>query len=270
MEHITSKDGTMIAVEKTGDGPAVVLVDGAYTYRAIDQFPASLAELLAPRFTVAHYERRGRGESGDTAPYAVEREIEDLAAVIDAVGGSASVLGMSSGSVLALQAAVRGVAVERLAMWEPPFVVDDSRPPLPDDYVARLDALIAAGRRGDAMEYALTTAVGLPVDDVRAMRAEPFFALMEAVAHTAAYDGRVMADTMSGRPLAFERWAGFTIPALVLVGEKSDEFWQVGTRAFAHGMPTVRHRSIDTLAEEAHAVSPAALAPVLEEFFTIR
>lgn len=160
MEKVMSKDGTMIAVEKTGSGPALVLVDGAFVHRAIDQFPASLAELLAPRFTVAHYERRGRGESGDTTPYAVEREIEDLAAVVEAAGGSASVLGMSSGAVLALEAAVRGVAIERLLMWEPPFVVDDSRPPLPDDYVAHLDELVAAGRRGDAMEYALTTAVG--------------------------------------------------------------------------------------------------------------
>jgi hypothetical protein len=129
---------------------------------------------------------------------------------------------------------------------------------------------MAAGRRGDAMEYALTTAVGLPAEDVRAMRSEPFFAAMEAVAHTAAYDGMIMAATMTGRPLPVERWASVTIPALVLVGERSDEFWQHGTRALADGLAGGVHRSIDTLAEESHAVAPAALAPVVEEFFAAR
>ena len=266
-ERTTSRDGTVIAYGRTGAGPAIVIVDGAFVYRAIDQLPVDLAGMLAPRFTVAHYERRGRGESGDTPPYAVEREIEDLQAVIDAVGGSACVLGLSSGAVLALEAAAHGVAIDKLALYEPPFVVDDSRPPLPEDYVAHLDELIAAGRRGDAMEYALTRAVGLPEEDVRAMRAEPFFAAMEAVAHTAAYDGAIMADTMAGRPLPLQRWASVTIPTLVIVGEKSDAFWQHGTRALARGLPNAVHRTLDTQADQAHAVAPAALAPLLDEFF---
>jgi pimeloyl-ACP methyl ester carboxylesterase len=269
MYELQSKDGTSIAYDKVGSGPLVVIVDGAFVYRAIDQLPVELARLLAPGFTVAHYERRGRGDSGDTAPYAVDREIEDLAAVIGAVGGGpACVLGMSSGAVLALEAAAAGVAIQRLALYEPPFIVDDSRPPLPDNYVAQLDELVAAGRRGDAMEYALTTAVGLPSDDVKAMRSEPFFAAMEAVAHTAAYDGAIMADTMAGKPLPLHRWASVTIPTLVIVGDKSDEFWQHGTRALADGLPAGRHHSLDTQAEQSHAVAPAALAPLVREFFT--
>lgn len=267
MEKVISKDGTTIAFDRIGSGPAIVIVDGAFVCRAIDQLPVRLAELLADRFTVAHYERRGRGNSGDTPPYAVQHEIEDLQAVVEAVGGSACVLGMSSGAVLALEAAARGVAIEKLVLYEPPFIVDDSRPPLPWNYVAHLDELVAAGRRGDAIEYALTKAVGLPAEDVRAMRAEQFFAAMEAVAHTAAYDGAIMADTMAGRPLPLQRWASVTIPALVLVGDRSDSFWQNGTRALAEGLPAGSHRSMDTQADESHAVAPGALAPLVDEFF---
>jgi pimeloyl-ACP methyl ester carboxylesterase len=267
MAKATSKDGTTIAFDKTGDGPSIVIVDGAFVYRAIDQLPVQLAEMLAPRFTVAHYERRGRGNSDDTPPYAVEREIEDLQAVIDAVGGSAFVLGLSSGAVLALEAAARGLAIRKLALYEPPFIVDDSRPPLPENYVAHLTELVAADRRGDAIEYALTKAVGLPTEVVTAMRTEAFFPAMEAVAHTAAYDGAIMADTMAGKPLPLTRWASVTIPALVIVGEHSEEFWQRGTRELAQGLPAGIHRTLDTLTEESHAVAPGALAPLMEEFF---
>ena len=267
MKKARSRDGTRIAFDKTGAGPPIVIVDGAFVYRAIDQLPVMLAEMLAPRFTVAHYERRGRGDSGDTPPYAVEREVEDLQAIIDAVGGRAFVLGLSSGAVLALEAAAHGVAIEKLALYEPPFIVDDSRPPLPEDYVVHLDELVAAGRRGDAIEYALTKAVGLPTDDVKAMRAEPFFAAMEAVAHTAAYDGAIMADTMAGKPLPLQRWASVRIPALVIVGENSKEFWQRGTRALAAGLPAGVHHSLDTMTDQSHAVAPKALAPLMEEFF---
>jgi pimeloyl-ACP methyl ester carboxylesterase len=267
MEKATSRDGTTIAFGRTGDGPPIVIVDGAFVYRAIDQLPVQLADLLASRFTVAHYERRGRGNSGDTPPYSVQREIEDLGAVVDELGGAAAVLGMSSGAVLALEAAARGVPITKLALFEPPLVVDDSRAPLPEDYVTHLQGLVAAGRRGDAMAYALTMAVGLPPDDVAAMRTDPFFAAMEAVAHTAAYDGAIMADTMAGTPLPLDRWASVTIPALVIVGEKSDPFWQTGTRALADALPNGVHRTLDTLSEESHGVAPAALAPVMAEFF---
>lgn len=225
---------------------------------------SKLAGILAPRYTVAHYERRGRGDSGDTPPYAVEREIEDLQAVIDAVDGPACVLGLSSGAVLALEAAAHGVSIEKLALYEPPFIIDDSRPPLPENYVAHLGELVAAGRRGDAIEYALTKAVGLPAEMVQAMRTEPFFAAMEAVAHTVAYDGAIMADTMTGKPLPLERWTSVSIPTLVIVGENSDEFWQNGTRALAEGLPAGLHR---TLAGQSHEVAPDALAPLMDEFF---
>jgi pimeloyl-ACP methyl ester carboxylesterase len=264
----TSADGTTIAYDVSGSGPPVVIVHGAYVSRAIDSFPVELAGVLASTFTVAHYERRGRGESGDTAPYAVEREIEDLRAVIEAVGdGPAYVLGLSSGAVLALEAAAAGAPIAKLVMYEPPFVVDDSRDPIPDDYVATLDRLIAAGRPGDAIAHAMTTAVGLPAEMVTGMRGAPFFPLMEAIGHTTAYDARIMNGQMAGKPLQLARWEHVPTPILVLVGEQSDRFFQTGTRAFAEGMPTATHRSFVTGADESHAVTPEALAHELEEFF---
>ncbi|MEO8425181.1 MAG: alpha/beta hydrolase, partial [Actinomycetota bacterium] len=156
MNTVTSKDGTTIAFDRYGEGPAIVPVGGAFQHRAIDPSTAHLAELLAPQFTVYHYDRRGRGGSGDTAPYAVEREIEDIDALIQEAGGSAFAFGMSSGAVLALEAAAHGLAITKLALYEPPFFVDDSRPPLPADYLERLTDLLANDRRGDAVELFMT------------------------------------------------------------------------------------------------------------------
>ncbi|MFE3281633.1 alpha/beta fold hydrolase, partial [Streptomyces sp. NPDC059233] len=137
MQKVVSRDGTVIAFDRIGAGPVLVLVGGAFQVRD-DAKWVELARLLADRFTVVTYDRRGRGDSGDTAPYEVAREFEDLAAVIDAVGATAGVMGMSSGAVLALEAAAHGVPITALALYEPPFVLDDARPPLPADYLDRL------------------------------------------------------------------------------------------------------------------------------------
>jgi pimeloyl-ACP methyl ester carboxylesterase len=264
MHTVTSRDGTTIAFDRAGEGPAIIMVDGALGQRAFNPTAAQLAALLAPRFTVYYYDRRGRGESGDTAPYAVEREVDDLAALIDAAGGSAFVVGVSSGAVLALDAAARGLAITKLALYEPPFIVDDSRPPLPDDYVSQLNVLVSAGRRGDAVEYFMTQAVGLPAEFVAPMRLEPFWPALEAVAHTLAYDGTIMGDTMSGNPLPAERWASVTVPTLVIDGGASDAFMHHGAQALADILPNARRR---TLEGQMHNVAAEALAPVLDEFF---
>ncbi len=147
MTQVQSKDGTKIAFDQSGEGLPIILVGGALQYRAIDPRTAQLAVLLAENFTVFHYDRRGRGDSGDTLPYAVEREIEDLEALINAAGGSARVFGMSSGAVLALRAAV-SLNITHLALYEPPFIVDASRPPLPDNYLARLTKLALVKSEG--------------------------------------------------------------------------------------------------------------------------
>src|SRR5262245_44982344 len=166
MNTVTSADGTSIAFDRSGSGPALVLVGGAFQHRALDPRTAQLAELLAAHLSVYHYDRRGRGDSGDTPPYAVEREIEDIAALIDHAGGSGYVFGMSSGGNLALRAASQGLPIEKLALYEPTFIVDDSRPPLPDDYQATLTELVASNRRGDAVAYFMTTAAGVPSQSV--------------------------------------------------------------------------------------------------------
>ena len=228
MKTVQSRDGTTIAFDRSGVGPAVILVGGAFQYRAIDPRTAHLTELLAQRFTVIHYDRRGRGDSGDTAPYAVEREIEDLGALIKEAGGSAFVFGMSSGGALALDAAASGLAITKLALYEPPLVVDDGRPPVPEDYVERLTELVSAGYRGDAVEYSMTKAMGMPAEAVAQMREAPIWPAFEAVAHTLAYDGTLMHGVSQGTPSPLRRWASVTVPTLVIDGEASPSWMHHG------------------------------------------
>jgi pimeloyl-ACP methyl ester carboxylesterase len=261
LRKVRSKDGTAIAFDQSGDGPAIILVGGAMSTRSAS---VPLAALLAPHFTVFAYDRRGRGDSGDTAPYAVEREVDDLAALISQAGGSAFVCGHSSGAALALEAAARGLAITKLALYEPPFIVDDSRPPLPGDYVTQLTELIASGRRGDAVAYFMTTGVGLPVEAVAQMRHDPMWPALEDVAHTLPYDGTIMGDTMRGNPLPLKRWASVTVPTLVMDGGESPAWQRTAVQALVDVLPQAQRR---TLEGQTHGVAPDALAPVLEEFF---
>ncbi|HEY2269322.1 MAG TPA: alpha/beta hydrolase, partial [Streptosporangiaceae bacterium] len=214
MSTVFSADGTAIGFDAWGDGPPLIMIDGATAYRAMSPIAAQVGALLRDDFRTYAYDRRGRGESGDTPPYSVQREIEDVAALIDEAGGPAFVCGFSSGAVLALDAAAAGLPITRLALFEPPFVVDDSRPPRPADYVERLDAAVAAGRPGDAVELFMTGAVGMPAEMLAGLRESPFWPALEAVAPTIAYDGRIMGATMSGQPLPADRWAAVTVPTL--------------------------------------------------------
>jgi pimeloyl-ACP methyl ester carboxylesterase len=265
MKTVTSKDGTTIAYDQYGTGPAVILVTGAL---AVASQPGgdAFAQQLAPHFTVINYDRRGRGHSGDTLPYTVEREIEDIEALIDAAGGSAILSGFSSGAVLALEAANKLAAkVKKLAMYEPPFIVDDSHAPLPDDYVDQLNAAVATGRRGDAVEIFLTKAVGVPAEVVDQMRNDQqSWSAMEAVAHTIAYDGAIMGTTMSNKPLPAGKWPSASMPTLVVTGGNSEPFFHNGAKAVVGLLPNAQHR---VLAGQDHNVSPAALVPLLVEFF---
>jgi pimeloyl-ACP methyl ester carboxylesterase len=263
METIASADGTSIAYERSGGGPPLILVGGAMSDRMA---AAPLGKLLSSRCTVFAYDRRGRGDSGDTGPYACEREIEDLAVLIEAAGGSASIHGHSSGAVLALEAAANGLAITKLSLYEPPFMVDDTRPPVPGDYVAILEELVAAGRRGDAVAHFMATGVGLPAEVVEGMRHEPMWPGLERLAHTLAYDGRIMGDTMRGHPLPAERWSSVTIPVLVLDGGRSPEWQRNAARALAGVLPNTEHR---TLEGQTHGVDPEVLAPVLREFLGV-
>jgi pimeloyl-ACP methyl ester carboxylesterase len=261
MDTVTSQDGTTIAYDRSGDGPVVITVAGAFANRS---FAPAAPSPLGPDFTAVVYDRRGRNDSGDTAPYAVEREIEDLDALITALGGSAGVFGMSSGAVLALEAARQGVPITELALYEPPFIVDDSRPPTPVDYVPHLEELVASGRRGDAVEYFMTAAVGMPAEVVAPMRAMPMWPGLEAVAHTLAYDGAVMGDTMRGVPESIQRFASVRVPTLVLDGGASPAFQREAVRMLADILP---HGERRTLEGQTHDVSMEVLAPVLRDFF---
>lgn len=267
MRSVTSKDGTSIAFDQSGEGSALILVAPAFATRTDE---SSLAAALALDFTVLAYDRRGRGDSSDTAPYAVEREIEDLDAVIDAAGGSAFVFGHSSGAVLALDAArVLSTKTTKLALYEPPFIVDASRPPMPEDFASHLSELIAAGRRGDAVEYWQTN-LGIPAEAIAQMRESPMWAGLEALAPTLPYDAAIMGDTQRGDPLPLRQWASVTVPTLVMDGttmmgrEDFHVFMRHGADALASILPNAQRR---TLEGQDHGPAPEALTPALREFF---
>jgi pimeloyl-ACP methyl ester carboxylesterase len=259
MGHVRSNDGTAIAFERSGDGPALVLVDGALCSRGFGP-SAKLAPLLAAHFTVYAYDRRGRGESGDHDRYSVEREVEDLAAVIDAAGGQAFLLGLSSGGALALHAAAGKLPVTGVLAYEPPYVNEENR-----ENGARheeeLKRLVAARKRGQAVKYFMRDMVGAPAPMVAIMRLMPWiWRKLEAVAHTLPYDAAVM----SGFRIPRERFAAIRVPTLIMSGSKTEERLRRAARAAAEAIPGARHRD---LAGQTHAVKPAALAPSAVEFF---
>jgi pimeloyl-ACP methyl ester carboxylesterase len=258
----TSKDGTLIAFDRSGRGPALIVIGGALSDRSGN---TPLVELLAPHFTVFSYDRRGRGDSGDTAPYAVEREVEDIEALVDEAGGAAFVYGKSSGAVLALEATSKLPAkIRKLALYEPPLIVDAGRPLPPRDYVKQLNELTAAGRRGDAVAFFMTAVVGMPAEAVAAMRNAPTWPKLEALAHTLAYDAAVMGDGMAGKPVPPQRWASATVPTLVMVGGASPAWMRRSAQALAEVLPNAQHR---TLEGQTHDVAPEVLAPALTKSF---
>jgi pimeloyl-ACP methyl ester carboxylesterase len=256
METVTSKDGTTIAFDRLGSGPPVVLVCGGSVSRMAD---AAIAQELAADFTVLNYDRRGRGDSGDTPPYAIEREVEDIEAVIGAAGGDANLWGSSSGAVLALIAAESGASVRKLAMWEPPFI-PEGYPRPPEDQVEQYERMVAQGRRGDAVEYFMSKVVGLPPEFVEGAREQPWWAATEALAHTLAYDARIMADYR----VPVERAAAIMTPTAVIAGGADMPFMRESAQALADALPNGEARFLDG---QGHDVDPTVLGPVLKGFF---
>jgi pimeloyl-ACP methyl ester carboxylesterase len=256
METVTSMDGTTIAFDRLGSGPPVVLVCGGSVDRTAD---AAIAQELASDFTVFNYDRRGRGDSGDTLPYAIEREAEDIDAVIEAAGGSACLWGSSSGAVLALIAAESGVPVTKLALWEPPFVPDDLPRP-PEDQVSQYETMIAEGRRGDAVEYFMTKVIGMPPEVVAGARTQPWWAATEARAHTLAYDARIMGDYSIPKDLA----ASVKVPTMVIAGGADFPWMRQTAETLAAALPDGQVRILEG---QGHDVDPGVLVPVLTEFF---
>ena len=263
-QAVLSRDGTPIACERRGQGHPLILVDGALCSRTMGP-SLQLARALEGSFTVFRYDRRGRGDSGDTTPYAVEREIDDIEAVLQAAGGRAFVWGMSSGAMLALMAASRLPGIGKLALYEAPLIVDDSRETTQGDW-ATIRAAIAEERRGDAVT-AFLRSVGMPSLLIVFMRLTPIWRKLKAVAHTLPYDGAIVAGDQRGKMLDPARWASVHVPILVTDGGKSPLWMQRGNKALAEALPNARYR---TLAGQNHMLKPAAHAPVLTAFFNGR
>ncbi len=254
MPSVRSRDGTSIGYTSIGGGPPVVLVDPAGGFRGFGLL-TPLAERLASDFTAITYDRRGRGESGDTLPYAVEREIEDLGAIIDIVGGSAFVYGFSSGAILSLWAAAEGLPIRKLALLEPPLAFEPE--PEGEDLGAEVAELVEAGRRGDAFIH-FNRAIGVPEELLDGMRDASWWPAAESLAHTLVYDTRVSAG------FAVERLAEINTPTLVVDSTASDERLHEWSRAAADALPNGVHR---TLEGEWHGVAPEILAPVMRDFY---
>ena len=254
MPSVQSRDGTTIGYSRIGGGPPVVLVDPAGGFRTFGLL-TPLGRAARVDFTAITYDRRGRGESGDTLPYAVEREVEDLAAVIDVAGGSAFVYGFSSGAILALWAAADGVPIKRLALLEPPLAFE----PDPEDEKlgAEVAELVSAGRRGDAVMH-FNRSIGVPEEYLEGMRDAPWWPDAESAAHTLVYDTRISAG------FAVERLASITTPTLVVDSIASDERLHRWAAAAVAALPNGVHR---TLEGEWHGVAPEILAPVMRDFY---
>jgi pimeloyl-ACP methyl ester carboxylesterase len=261
MNTLKSKDGTTIAFDEQGDGPAVILVDGAMSTRASGSKP-ELARLLAQHSKVYRYDRRGRGDSGDTQPYAVEREIDDLEALIDGAGGSAFVYGHSSGGCLALEATVRlGDKIKRLALYEVPYNDDPAAQKAWGEYIKNLTAALASGRRGDAVALFMAY-VGIPAAQIDGMRRAPFWGGMEAIAPTLAYDHTAIMGKTGSIPI--RRAAQIHVPTLVMVGGNGAPFMLETAKTLSKAIPGAR---LTSLKGQTHDVQPDTLAPVLLEFF---
>jgi pimeloyl-ACP methyl ester carboxylesterase len=257
MNHVTSKDGTRVAYDRVGSGPAVLLIDGALCSRVFGPMQ-KIAELLQSHFTVYRYDRRGRGESGDAQPYAKAREIEDIEALIGAAGGSVYAVGLSSGAALALEAAASGARIMKLAVYEPPYMVDDPRFAA-IDHASKLRALVAAGQRGAAVKYFMRM-VDVPAPFIFMMQLmRGMWRKLQAVAHTLPYDMTIMGDWQIPA-----RLAALKTPTLAMYGSKTQPRLQRAIEELVKVLPNVRQQ---VLPGQTHNVGAAVLVPALVAYF---
>lgn len=260
MEKVKSADGTLIAYEKLGDGPPLILVGGAFCDHRARAAGLPLARLMSRDMTVYCVDRRGRGESTDTAPYAVPREVEDVAALLQAAGGAAHVYGHSSGAILLIEGALAGLPMQKIALYEPPLVLAEYREAVPPDLAELLAELTAGGKRSDAAELFLTRAIGLPAPHVQQMKSGSAWSSLQAISHTLSYDATLTRDPQS----VLDRARALRQPTLLLDGDKSQAWMRRAVAKLAEVLPGARHAS---LAEQTHDVLPEKLAPALLDFF---
>ncbi len=267
MDKVHSKDGTSIAYDRFGQGPALIMVNGALASRSAvtSSFSSSSDAGLSQNFTVFAFDRRGRGESGDTPPYAVEREVEDIDAIISESGGPAYVYGHSSGAILALEAARQLPGrITRLALYEPPFIIDDSRPPVPADYIQHLLELARQDHRNEILTYFMTQALRVSPEELVHMQNSPMWAAFKKMAHTVVYDSIISADVMQGRPEPLDRWASVKIPTLVMDGGDSPAFMHHGAETLTGILPNAKHRRFPG---QSYGAAKEVLVPELIKFF---
>jgi len=264
MPTVTSKDSTKIGFDKVGSGPAVILINGAMSFRAADPTLGQVAELLSKDFTVYNYDRRGRGESGDTKPFIKEREIEDVQALIRDAGGKAMLFGISSGGAVALETAAVTPGVTKVFVYEVPFIVDDSREPL-TDYEGHTSQLVADGKLDELVEYFLTKVAGVPAEYANGMKENAnMWNGMKTIAPTIPHDAAFMTEFMKGKPLPTGYWAKVNVPVLVVDGGASPAWLHNAAEALASELPNA---SRETLPDQTHMVDAKVLAPVLIKFF---
>ncbi|GAB3463705.1 alpha/beta fold hydrolase [Actinophytocola sediminis] len=260
MEKTTSADGTTIAYDRYGEGPPVIVIAGAFSERT-HQVVTTFADLLSPSFTVYAYDRRGRGDSGDTAPYTVQREVEDLAAVVEQAGGSASVYGLGSGGSLALEAAAAGVAITKLVVQEPPYVAAGDEPRVPATFAGDLAGLVDADRRGDAVALFMTQQLGIPAEAIADMRHSLTWPALEGLAHTLVYDATITGDGT----IPVERAGAVRAETTVIAGANSPEWMRNSARALADAVPGARYRPLAGM--DHFSMDPTLVAPALLEYF---
>jgi pimeloyl-ACP methyl ester carboxylesterase len=257
MRKVVSRDGTTIAYEKAGEGPPLVLLGGGFRDHTVFD---SLVPLLTPYCTTYVYDRRGRGESGDSPHYAIAREVEDLTAVIEEAGGRAAVFGGSTGGILALETALAGAGISRLALLEPPYRMPGHQRPA-EDFPDRLNALLAQDRRSEAAEFFLAELVGFSPEEIGHWKNSPMWAANEAMAHTLPYDTALCGD---GR-LPAERLASLDVESVVISSESTGGWLLAAARATAAALPRGRHLALPGVW---HKVPPEVLAPAVAQFVT--
>ncbi len=256
-EFVISADGTRIAYDTVGSGPAVILVGGANQFRAFDTGSTEVARLLAESgFTAVTYDRRGRGESGDTLPYVVDREVDDIEALSRVVGGNTALYGSSSGAVLCLWAAARLPGITKLILWEPPLDLESDG----SENLSGLQTRLAAGDREATVAFFMRD---MPPQWLDGARNSPAWPTLLSVAHTLAYDAAVLARAEQG-DLA-EHWTQVTIPVIVLIGEETQPIFPPAADAIVAALPNATQRRIDA---RHHSYEPAVIAREISDFLT--
>jgi pimeloyl-ACP methyl ester carboxylesterase len=259
MSAVRSADGTVIDYDVYGSGPAVILIGGASQYRAIDPRTSEIARRLAEEgFTAVDYDRRGRGRSGDTPPWSLDREVEDLAALIEATGAPAALYTSSSGAGIALATVTSGIAVSALALYEPPyFAGSDGR-----EQIATLQRMLDAGQHDQATRYNMTAIIGLPGEAVDQMAQAPWWPGLVAVASTLVYDHQASHDIETD-PDWHARWASVTVPTIVYSGDQTFPGLPEAADAVAAALPNAQRR---VLPGQDHGPAPEVIVPELTTF----